>query len=217
MNSQDYDAIVIGSGAGGAAAAFRLVMGGLNVALLEKGNHLPTDGSTLDIQRVVHEGAFLSREPWTDGRGRGLAPEEHFNVGGKTKWYGAALLRFGQHEFLAEPAHQCAGWPLTLPDLEPYYTEAEKLLGVRLFEREPDLARILGKLALPGSEWQAQAIPLALAADITAHRSRALRRLCVRRTAEGRGRRLDTLAPKRPAQFHAGCEHRSARTRWISR
>jgi choline dehydrogenase-like flavoprotein len=117
MNSQDYDAIVIGSGAGGAAAAYRLAMGGLNVALIEKGNHLPTDGSTLDIQRVVHEGAFLSREPWTDGRGRHLTPEEHFNVGGKTKWYGAALLRFGQHEFLPEPAHQCMGWPLSLPDL----------------------------------------------------------------------------------------------------
>jgi choline dehydrogenase-like flavoprotein len=173
MNSQDYDAIVIGSGAGGAAAAFRLVMGGLNVALLEKGNHLPTDGSTLDIQRVVHEGAFLSREPWTDGRGRRLAPEEHFNVGGKTKWYGAALLRFGPHEFLPEPAHQCMGWPLAFPDLEPYYLEAERLLGVRLFEREPDLARILGKVTLPGSEWQAQAIPLALAADITSHRAEA--------------------------------------------
>ena len=173
MTSRDYDAIVIGSGAGGAAAAYRLALGGLNVALLEKGNHLPTDGSTLDIQRVVHEGAFLSREAWTDGRGRSLTPEEHFNVGGKTKWYGAALLRFGQHEFLAEPAHQCAGWPLGLPDLEPYYMEAEKLLGVRLFEREPDLARILGKLALPGSEWQAHPIPLALASDITAHRAEA--------------------------------------------
>jgi len=173
MNSETYDAIVIGSGAGGAAAAYRLTMGGLKVALLEKGNHLPTDGSTLDIQRVVHEGAFLSREPWTDGRGRGLAPEEHFNVGGKTKWYGAALLRFGQHEFLPEPAHQCAGWPLSLPDLEPYYVEAEKLLGVRLFEREPDLARILSRLAPPGSKWQAQAIPLALAANITAHRAEA--------------------------------------------
>jgi choline dehydrogenase-like flavoprotein len=173
MNPHDYDAIVIGSGAGGAAAAYRLTLGGLKVALLEKGNHLPTDGSTLDIQRVVHEGAFLSREPWTDGCGRGLAPEEHFNVGGKTKWYGAALLRFGQHEFLPEPAHRCAGWPLSLADLEPYYLEAEKLLGVRLFEREPDLARILGKLALPGSEWQAQAIPLALDANIIAHRAEA--------------------------------------------
>jgi choline dehydrogenase-like flavoprotein len=122
---------------------------------------------------VVHEGAFLSREAWTDGRGRGLAPEEHFNVGGKTKWYGAALLRFGQHEFLPEPEHHCAGWPLSLPDLEPYYLEAEKLLGVRHFEREPDLARILRKLALPGSQWQAEAIPLALAADIASHRDEA--------------------------------------------
>ena len=173
MNGPNYDAIVIGSGAGGAAAAYRLATGGLNVALLEKGNHLPKDGSTLDIQRVVHERAFLSREPWTDGQGRALAPEEHFNVGGKTKWYGAALLRFGKHEFQPEPAHQCAGWPLTLPDLEPYYTEAESLLGVRHFEHEPDLARILGKLALPGSEWQAQPIPLALAADIRAHRNEA--------------------------------------------
>jgi choline dehydrogenase-like flavoprotein len=173
MSSRDYDAIVIGSGAGGAAAAYRLAMGGLNVAVLEKGDHLPTDGSTLDIQRVVHEGAFLSREPWTDGRGRGLAPEEHFNVGGKTKWYGAALLRFGQHEFLPEPAHQCMGWPLSLPDLEPYYLEAEKLLGVRLFEREPDLARILARLAPLGSDWQTQAIPLALAANIAAHRAEA--------------------------------------------
>jgi len=173
MSQQHYDAIVIGSGAGGAAAAYRLTAGGLNVALLEKGNHLPTDGSTLDIQRVVHEGAFLSREPWTDGCGRDLAPEEHFNVGGKTKWYGAALLRFGEHEFLPEPAHQCVGWPLSLPDLEPYYVEAEKLLGVRLFEREPDLVRILSRVALPGSEWQAQAIPLALAADIASHRAEA--------------------------------------------
>ncbi len=62
MSAEEYDAIVIGSGAGGAAAAYRLVLGGLRVALLEKGGHLPTDGSTLDIRRVVHEGEFFSRE-----------------------------------------------------------------------------------------------------------------------------------------------------------
>ncbi len=173
MSSQHFDAIVIGSGAGGTAAAYSLAQGGLNVALVEKGNHLPMDGSTLDVRRVVHEGAFLSREPWIDGQGRSLAPEEHFNVGGKTKWYGAALLRFGPHEFLADPAHQCKGWPLSLSDLEPYYLEAEKLLGVRHFEREPDLARMLGKLASHGSHWRVQAIPLALAADIAAHRAEA--------------------------------------------
>ena len=34
------------------------------------------------------------RDDRLDGRGRPLVPEERFNVGGKTRWYGAALLRF---------------------------------------------------------------------------------------------------------------------------
>ncbi len=173
MSSPIYDAIVIGSGAGGAAAAYRLTLGGLRVALLEKGGHLPTDGSTLDIRRVVHQGEFLSREAWLDGRGRRIVPEEHFNVGGKTKWYGAALLRFAEHEFAPDPAHECRGWPLTLRDLTPYYEEAEGLLGVRIFDTEPDLVRIVRRLATPASGWHAQAMPMGLAADIGAHRTEA--------------------------------------------
>ena len=51
--SETFDVIVIGSGAGGSAAAHRLVEGGLRVLLLEKGEPLPRDGSTLDIGRVV--------------------------------------------------------------------------------------------------------------------------------------------------------------------
>jgi choline dehydrogenase-like flavoprotein len=170
MNAQQYDAIVVGSGAGGAAAAYRLVKGGLKVILLEKGDHLPVDGSTLDIQRVVHEGCFLSREPWMDGRGRPIFPEEHFNVGGKTKWYGAALLRFGENEFKADPDHQCAGWPVSLADMTPYYGEAERLLGVRFFDTEPDLEGILRKLS---GDWEVDPIPLSLAPQITGNRVEA--------------------------------------------
>jgi choline dehydrogenase-like flavoprotein len=170
MSARQYDAIVVGSGAGGAAAAYRLVQSGLKVIVLEKGDHLPVDGSTLDIQAVVHEGRFLSREPWVDGRGRGICPEEHFNVGGKTKWYGAALLRFGEHEFRADVDHQCLSWPLALADLEPYYTEAERLLGVRMFDTEPDLANILRKVS---RDWEIDPIPLSLAPQITANRVEA--------------------------------------------
>jgi len=170
MSATEYDAIVIGSGAGGAAAAYRLVQGGLKVILLEKGDHLPVDGSTLDIQRVVHEGRFLSREIWKDGRGRSLRPEEHFNVGGKTKWYGAALLRFGAHEFQADSVHQCASWPVSLADMQPYYEQAERLLGVRLFDTEPDLADILCKLK---GQWNVEPIPLSLAPLIIADRMEA--------------------------------------------
>jgi choline dehydrogenase-like flavoprotein len=173
MNSASYDAIVIGSGAGGAATAYRLTVAGLQVLLLEKGAYLPRDGSTLDIQRVVHQGEFLSRERWLDGRGGPLTPEEHFNVGGKTKWYGAALLRFAEHEFAPDVAHGCRGWPLTLREIAPYYDEAERLLGVRTFDVEPDLAGILRRLAPAGRSWQAQAMPMSLAGDITAHRVEA--------------------------------------------
>ena len=170
MRAPQYDAIVIGSGAGGAATAYRLVQAGLKVILLEKGDHLPVDGSTLDIQRVVHEGRFFSREIWKDGRGRRVCPEEHFNVGGKTKWYGAALLRFGAHEFHADSAHQCRNWPLSLADMESYYEEAERLLGVRLFDTEPDLADILCRLK---GQWDVEPIPLSLASRITAARVEA--------------------------------------------
>ncbi len=133
--------IVVGSGAGGSAATYRLVTAGLRVALVEKGSALPKDGSTLDVQRVVHDGEFKSAELWHDSRGRALAPEEHFNLGGKTKWYGAALARFGAHEFAADEPRQYLGWPLGYEDLAPYYAEIERLLGVRRFDCEPDLAR----------------------------------------------------------------------------
>ena len=173
MTNEDYDAIVIGSGAGGTAAAYRLVLGGLRVALLEKGGHLPTDGSTLDIRRVVHGGEFLSREAWRGGRGQPLRPEEHFNVGGKTKWYGAALLRFSDHEFRPDLVHGCAGWPIALGDLAPYYSEVERLLAVKTFDYEPDLARILTRVARPGADWTAQPMPMGLSPDIAADRAEA--------------------------------------------
>lgn len=166
MTSADHDVIVIGSGAGGAAAAYRLVLSGLRVLLLEKGPQLPVDGSTLDIRRVVHNGEFLSREAWTDGRGVALRPEEHFNVGGKTKWYGAALLRFSDREFLPDVSHDCRGWPIAAADLVRYYDEVERLLGVRTFECEPDLARIVSRLQ-SSKGWRSQAMPLGLAPNIT--------------------------------------------------
>ena len=113
MNTQSAapysaDVIIIGSGAGGAAAAYALAKRGLRVLILEKGPELPRDGSTLDINRVVHRGEFLSHERWMGSRGEPLMPEEHFNLGGKTKWYGAALLRFSPSEFDSGIALRCA-------------------------------------------------------------------------------------------------------------
>jgi choline dehydrogenase-like flavoprotein len=164
-----YDYIIIGSGAGGAAAAWRLAEAGKEVLLLEKGNPLPRDGSTLDVEQVIRAGRFKSHEPWLDKDGRRFAPEEYFNLGGKTKWYGAALLRYSPHEFEPDEAHQCLGWPIGYADLEPYYAEAEQRLGVRVFDPEPDLTTIVRRLTRNRGGWRAEALPLALDADIIRH------------------------------------------------
>jgi choline dehydrogenase-like flavoprotein len=166
MSSERYDVIIVGSGAGGAAAAYKLARAGRRVLMLEKGRHLPTDGSTLDTKQVFKEGKYKNKEPWLDGRGGHLVPDEHYNVGGKTKWYGAALLRFSAHEFAADPGHQCLAWPFGLEELEPYYDEAERLLHVNRFENEPELQLLIDRIVEGGSGWRADALPLGLKPEI---------------------------------------------------
>jgi choline dehydrogenase-like flavoprotein len=52
MSSERYDVIIVGSGAGGAAVAYKLARAGKRVLMLEKGRQLPRDGSTLDTRQV---------------------------------------------------------------------------------------------------------------------------------------------------------------------
>jgi choline dehydrogenase-like flavoprotein len=164
-----YDYIIVGSGAGGSAAAYRLAKAGKQVLLLEKGGELPQDGTTLDLNRVIGQGVFKSKEPWVDKDGRRFVPEEYFNLGGKTKWYGATLLRYGAHEFNAEPDFQCLPWPITYEELAPFYDEAERLLGVRYFDIEPDLRLIIDRVERNGFGWTLEPLPLGLAPETLVH------------------------------------------------
>jgi len=164
-----YDVIIIGSGAGGAAAAYHLTQCGKRVLLLEKGLPLPKDGSTLDVDKVVRRQLFIDDDPWLDKDGRTVVPQERSNLGGKTKWYGAALLRFAPEEFGADAAHQCLPWPFAFDELEPFYAEAERLLGVRHFPIEPDFQRIVTGLRSRDPRWRKQPLPVALAPDILDH------------------------------------------------
>ncbi len=161
-----YDAIIIGSGAGGAAVAYKLVQRGKRVLLLEKGAFLPRDRSTLDVKQVFKEGRFKNHEPWVDGYNKMFIPGEFYNVGGKTKWYGAALLRFAPHEFRPDGAHQCLGWPIGYDDLAPYYDEAEHLLNVNCFDNEPELQSLLDSITAADGAWKPQPLPLGLKREI---------------------------------------------------
>jgi choline dehydrogenase-like flavoprotein len=157
-----YDVIIIGSGAGGAAAAYHLTQTGKQVLVVEKGLPLPRDGRTLDVGAVMRRGEFLSTERWVDRRGEVIVPEEHFNVGGKTKWYGAALLRFAPQEFEADDERQFLPWPIRYDELAPFYDEAEHLLGVRTFAPEPALQRLVGALHGFDQRWSKQTLMVGL-------------------------------------------------------
>ena len=112
---------------------------------------------------------FLSDEPWVDRHGATIVPEEHFNLGGKTKWYGAALLRFAAHEFAADADHACLAWPFPYEELAPFYDEAERLLGVRQFAVEANFQQIVSGLRRRDAQWRRQPMALGLAADILSH------------------------------------------------
>jgi choline dehydrogenase-like flavoprotein len=157
-----FDVIVVGSGAGGSAAAYRLAKAGLEILLVEKGDRLAKDARTLSVEQVVKQGVYRSQEDWLQANGRMFRPEEYFNLGGKTKWYGAALARFSPDEFEPDAELQCPGWPLTYAELEPHYHQVEQLLGVRTFPMEAGLQDLLASLRRAEQAWLPAPLPLGL-------------------------------------------------------
>jgi choline dehydrogenase-like flavoprotein len=164
-----YDVIIVGSGAGGCAAAYHLTQTGKKVLLLEKGRMLPADGSTLDVTRVLKLGEFKAKDMWVDKDGIPVVPGEFANLGGKTKWYGAALLRFSPREFASDPDFGYPEWPIRYDDLAPFYDEAERLLGVRTFDIEPDMLHLLADLQRIAPQWKRRPMPLGLSEHILNH------------------------------------------------
>ncbi|MCB1499790.1 MAG: GMC family oxidoreductase [Bauldia sp.] len=161
-----YDVIVVGSGAGGGSAAYKLTKAGKRVLLIEKGPFVPRTAATIEVRQAMVEGVFANHEVWHDGNGREFVPDEFHNVGGKTKWYGAALFRFRPVEFEAEPTFGLLGWPFGFDTLKPYYDEASDLLEVTTFQNEPELQALLDRITNAAPEWKAESLPLGLSHDI---------------------------------------------------
>ena len=127
-----YDAIVIGTGAGGGTLALHLAQAGKNILILERGTFLPQEKLNWDTSAVFLDNRYHTKEVWQDKDGKDLHPQQSYFVGGQTKVYGAAMFRmraqdFGviQHQGGISPA-----WPIAYADLEPFYTQAEDLFHV---------------------------------------------------------------------------------------
>src|SRR5436305_8099370 len=127
-----YDVIIIGSGAGGGTLFHALAPTGKRILLLERGGYVPREKDNWSTRAVNLEGKYNTKEAWRDVDGKELHPHTNYFVGGNTKFYGAALFRLRKEDF-GEIRHHggvSPAWPISYDDLEPYYTEAEKLYHV---------------------------------------------------------------------------------------
>ncbi|HXT54860.1 MAG TPA: GMC family oxidoreductase [Candidatus Eisenbacteria bacterium] len=127
-----YDVIIIGSGAGGGTLAHKLAPTGKTILLLERGGYVPREKDNWSARAVNLEGKYQTKEKWHDASGNELHPHTNYYVGGNTKFFGAALFRLRKEDF-GEIKHHggvSPAWPITYDELEPYYTEAEKLYYV---------------------------------------------------------------------------------------
>ena len=150
------DAVIVGSGPGGATVADVLTRAGWSVVIVDKGrNHLldPDDLSRLaadysnDELKFVHR-HFLGPDPIIEPRTFRTGEEEgdHSHVGevnsipttvgGGGTHADGKVPRFREEDFTLRSTHgpvdgaDVDDWPITYDDLEPFYAEAERSVGV---------------------------------------------------------------------------------------
>ncbi|MCP3984112.1 MAG: GMC family oxidoreductase [bacterium] len=118
--------LVIGSGAAGIASCLALLEQGLPVAMMEAGLH---DASGNDANSEAYQSSGTTAFPWHRTR----------RVGGKlTEWL-AHCPRFSAADFDGQKLKGFR-WPIRYEEIAPYYTRAERILGVvGEASGEPDL------------------------------------------------------------------------------
>ncbi len=127
-----YDAIIIGTGAGGGTLAFHLAQAGKNILILERGPFMPQEKLNWDTSAVFLDNRYHTKETWQDKDGKDLHPQQSYFVGGQTKVYGAAMFRMRAEDFgvIHHKGGISPAWPISYADMEPYYTRAEELFHV---------------------------------------------------------------------------------------
>jgi len=130
--SNHYDIIIIGTGSGGSTMAYKLASSGKKILILERGGFIPKEKENWDPHQVVTVGRYRPKEDWYDKDDKPFKPFIHYNVGGNSKVYGAALFRFRVSDF--EEVKHYGGvspeWPLKYDVYENYYEQAENLYSV---------------------------------------------------------------------------------------
>ncbi len=151
-NTKQYDAIIVGSGAGGGMAANILANNGLKVAILEAGGYFdPKDPKTMTQMKWPWEsprrGASTNRafgdfdmswgdwdvegEPYSTKEGTDFRWWRSRMLGGRTNHWGRISLRFGPKDFKHKDIDGLGeNWPISYEEIKPFYDRLDKMIGI---------------------------------------------------------------------------------------
>lgn len=134
MEQTEYDVLIIGTGAGGSAALWRLCekLGTTNkrIGVIERGNLL-LPSHALNVPTLWNWSLMLQyyynpRITYPLGKTLPEFPgaRQVFALGGRTLFWGFTSVRTPSFEFV--------NWPISYKELETYYNIAEQVMGVSL-------------------------------------------------------------------------------------
>ena len=149
---QEYDVIIVGSGAAGGMCAYVLACSGVKVLMLEAGRdydpvtetpmfQLPKDAPMRGAGTVekpfgfydatVDGGWEVPGEPYSSADGTDFRWWRARMLGGRTNHWGRISLRMGEYDFKPYSRDGLGfDWPLSYEDVVPYYDKTEALIGV---------------------------------------------------------------------------------------
>jgi choline dehydrogenase-like flavoprotein len=162
-NPKKYDAVIVGSGAGGGMAAYVLTQAGLSVCLVEAGPlydprtnitqfknpwESPRRGASTKFRPfgdfdACYWGWEIDGEPYTKKDGTQWDWWRARMLGGRTNHWGRISLRFGPKDFKRRSIDGLGDdWPIGYEDVKPYYDKIDRLIGVfgsnEGLENDPD-------------------------------------------------------------------------------
>lgn len=126
-----YDVVIIGAGVGGGALANAMAAPGREILMIERGPRLAREPDNWSVDAVFHKRKYAAKEQWRDKNGALFSPGTYYYVGGNSKFFGAATVRFRKEDFedLQHEAGVAPAWPVSYDTFEPYYARAERLMG----------------------------------------------------------------------------------------